>query len=96
MRNDVVLVKSIDGSNFTAGQVWLLSSVESLGDFALVSSWELESRDKAEFAVWRMRDEPSLIRLELILVSVSWVEISPRRARTLIPFQYRGFDAVDS
>ena len=43
-----------------------------------------------------MRDEPSLIRLELILVSVSWVEMSPRRARTLIPFQYRGVGAVGS
>ena len=93
MRTDVALVK-LDDDKFTAGQIWLLTSVESVGDFVLLSSWELESRESNETAVWRMKDAPTLHRLELVLISVARAEISPSRARTLIPFQYRGWAAA--
>ncbi len=93
-KTNVVLIKSNDDTNFVAGQVWLLFCVEELV-LALVSLWDFDSYDqKLGKAVWRMVDRPIFLHVADILCSVIWSETSPGIALTLVPFQFRGLQAV--
>ena len=95
LKTDVVLIRSIDGENLVAGDIWFLSAVDGLGDFALVSLWGLESFDPAlGCAQLRKRDQPTLLALSLILTPAVWTECAPEIVRTLIPYQFEGLRAV--
>ena len=90
---DVALIKSQDGVNFVAGQIWFLASIDGIS-FALVSLWGLVSYDPSfGFATWRMADNPSLVELGSLMTPVVWSETNGT-ARTLIPFEYRGLRAA--
>jgi hypothetical protein len=89
---DVLLVRSDAG--YRAGQVWILTSVPGIGEFALCSMWPLRDADEAlGLAVWRIVDVPELIPLSSLLCPVCWCESSVGFARTLIPYQFRGLKA---
>ena len=90
--NDIVFVKS--GDSFTAGQVWFLASSEGVS-FGLVSLWNLRHHDEATAsATWDMSDRPELFALDDFITSVIWRKTSESIARTLIPFELRGFKLV--
>ena len=93
-KTDAILIRANDDVNFVAGQLWLLFSVEDLA-VALVSLWDFESYDRHQGkAIWRMVDRPALLNFDDILCSVIWSETSPGIAVTLVPYQYRGLEAV--
>ena len=95
--SDVVLIKSTDGVNFIAGQLWQLIRCAGKGDYALVSVWRLHSSDMAlGHATWHKADAPHLLDFDLIVTSVIWTEHQPGLVRTLIPFLFRGLSAVDA
>ena len=96
-RTDVVLLRSADGNNLIAGQLWSLANVEDKGDVALVSLWKLQACDMAiGCGVWQMTDEPCIVSLSQVLESVIWTEHTPGFAKLLIPPQFRGFMAVNA
>ena len=89
-KGDVVLLRSVDGINFVAGQIWLLLSIDASFDFALVSLWQLKSTNEPSRPTWRMEDAPASASLCDILCPAIWSESSPSEASTLIPIQFRG------
>ena len=94
LKTDVVLIKSNDAINFVVGQIWRFASVEDL-DIALVSLWELDSYSQTlGKATWRIVDRPLIVGLEDLRCSVIWSETSPGIANTLVPYQFRGLQAV--
>ncbi len=94
-KSDAVLIRSEDGENFVCGQVWFLAEIKGIRTCALVSFWEFESYDQPSgSAIWRIVDRPSLIDFNLMLCPVIWSDMSRNRARTLIPFAFRGFQPV--
>ena len=94
-KTDVVLIKSNDGENFVAAQVWLLYAVEG-EPISLVSAWEFKSYNPHQGkAVWCMTDRPIFVGLEDVFCSVIWSEDSPGIAITIVPFQLRGLKAVN-
>ena len=93
-KTDAILIGANDDVSFLAGQLWLLFSVEDLA-VALVSLWDFESYDRHQGkAIWRMVDRPALLNVDDILCSVIWSKTSPGIAVTLVPYQYRGLEAV--
>ena len=54
----------------------------------------LRSEAADGFADWRIAETPDLIEISDVLCSVIWSEMPNGIARTLIPFQFRGFEAV--
>ena len=95
--SDVVLVRSVDGVNFVAGQVWALSSVPDKGQFALMSLWSLHDASTVQngYALWKKSSDPYLLDLDQLILSVTWCVFRPGIIRTLIPFNMRGLNAVD-
>ena len=94
-KGDAVLIKSIGGINFVAGQLWMLAAADGFGTFALVSMWSLEEANAGTgLPRWRMTDSPCLVDFESILKPVLWTECSPGIARTLVPFELRGLNPV--
>ena len=87
------MIKSIDGRNFVAGQLWALAAA---GDctYALVSLWSLKEANPLGWAKWQMTESPSLVPFESLLKLVIWTECSPGIARTLVPYELRGLQAV--
>ena len=95
--SDVVLVRSVDGVNFVAGQLWALSSVPGKGQFALMSLWSLHDASTVQngYALWKKSSDPYLLDLDQRILSVTWCAFRPGIIRTLIPFNMRGLNAVD-
>ena len=88
-KRDVVLAKSSDGENYICGQVWFLTSIDQVGDFALIDQWQALGKEETGCATWRIVDRPQLIKLNSLLTSVIWSE-SADCHRTFIPYQFRG------
>ena len=94
-KTDCVLIKSNDGINFVAGQVWLLADCTEGVEVALISHWDFISYNQAiGNAVWRIADRAMVIQFSDIVCSVIWSEITPGIAVTLVPFQFQGMQAV--
>ena len=94
-KGDALLIKSIDGSNFVAGQLWFLAHVDNIGTFALISLRSFEEGGAASgWANWRMPGSPCLKKIETILKPVIWTECSPGIARTLVRYELRGLNPV--
>ena len=94
--SDVVLVRSVDGVNFVAGQLWALATVPGIGDFALVRLWTLDDDSTVGdgHARWAKADAPYLLGLNELIISVTWCVVKPGIVRILIPFHLRGLKAV--
>ncbi len=94
-KTDCVLIKSNDGINFVAGQVWLLADCTEGVEVALISHWDFISYNQTiGKAVWRIADRAMVIQLSDIVCSVIWSEITPGIAVSLVPFQFQGMQAV--
>ena len=93
---DVVLIASRDGINFVAGHIERFVSVDAVGDFAMVSSYVLESSDEnTGCVIWTIADTAAtLVNLSLVLAPCVWSKLSPSRIRILVPYQSRGLKAV--
>ena len=93
-KGDVALIRSMDGENFVAGEVQMFICAEGVGSFALVNFWQLRSSSDCRSATWNIENNTSLCELDEVLTSVIWSEVSAGVARTLIPFEYTGLNAV--
>jgi hypothetical protein len=87
---DVALVAGTDEATFHAGRISALFQVGE--DFvAVVQLWSVAAHHPQHFWVsWTMSDDACLVKLELVLSSVVWMESAPGVACTLIPPQFRG------
>ena len=88
-KGDVVLAKSMDGENYICGQVWFMTSIEQVGDFALIDQWQALGKEDTGCATWRIVDRPKLIKLNSLLTSVIWSESKVCHS-TFVPYQFRG------
>jgi hypothetical protein len=88
-RNDVVLIRTVDGTSFDAGEVWL--HADAIGRLVtLVSVWKFIGYDKAKgSAEWQKLDNPTLVETADIISTVVHTECRPGVARILLPLQCR-------
>ena len=95
--NDVALVVGTDEATYTAGQVAALFRISGVC-FALVRFWTVQSIGARNFWVsWNMGTENlQLVKLNLVLAPVVWVQSSQGVAPTVIPPECRGLTPVDS
>jgi hypothetical protein len=95
-RTDVALVRSDDGVNFMAGDVWL--HVEVRGEpLSLVNIWAPGTYDRnGGVADWTKRHNPTFVHTRDILASVMSSDLGGNGVRTLIPWLYRRYKPVDS
>ena len=87
---DVALFAGADEAAFHAGRISALFQVGE--DFvAVVQLWSVAAHHTQHFWVsWTMSDDACLVKLELVLSSVVWMESAPGVACTLILPQFRG------
>ena len=95
--NDVALVVGTDEATYTAGQVAALFQLSGVC-FALVRFWTVESIGAKNFWVScnTGTENLQLVKLNLVLSPVVWVQSSQGVARTVIPPECRGLTPVDS
>ena len=89
--SDIALFAGEEEATFNAGRIATLLQV---GEefFAAVQLWSVAAHHPQHFWVsWNMNDDDvCLIKLELVLSSVVWMQSAPGVACTLIPPQFRG------
>jgi hypothetical protein len=88
-RKDVVLIRSVDGSSFDAGEVWLHADAKGR-PLTLVSVWQFVGYDKAKgSAEWLKLSNPTLVETADIISAVVHTECKAGVARILLPLQCR-------
>lgn len=87
--DDVVLLKSGDGSSLMAGQVWFHASFAGQ-PISLITIWKLRARDaEMGFCEWDEEDHPMLTPTGDLLAPLLYTRPRPGVVRTIIPPEFR-------
>jgi len=94
-RKDIVLVRSEDGRNFVAGEVWVHADV--CGELiSVISLWSVIKYDRATSAAeWRALINPQVVSTHDILCATIFTHCRAGVVRTLVPYQFRSLEAKD-
>ena len=92
--NDMVLIRSVDGTNYIAGQILSLFAIDSIGTFCLVNMFEFAGQDADFHSHWRNANQHMIINVSSLLASTVWTKLRDARFRLLTPLQFRGAKAV--
>ena len=91
---DVVLVRSLDSTNFVVGEALRFGEVEDL-KFAFVCLWDLVKGDSGRgAAIYQKSSRTTIVDLRMVLASVTHSNPGVGVVRVLIPFAFQGFRAV--
>ena len=92
--NDMVLIRSIDGTNYIAGQILSLFAIDSIGTFCLVNMFEFAGQDADFHSHWRNANQHMIINVSSLLASTVWTKLRDARFRLLTPLHFKGAKAV--